>query len=118
MCTPLLADIIRQGEEEGILEASCAEDTAELIFQLAVALRESTAGLFLALETDPGQWPVIERKVACFETAIERVLKAPEGSVRLADQDAMAAFREQVGALGATDSGRGPAVTAGTGRGN
>jgi hypothetical protein len=107
-CAPFVADIVAEGVGEGVFDATCPEDVAELIFQIMVAMRESTAGLFLELDHRPELWPVIERKIAGFEVAIERVLGAPTGSVRLADADVMAMFRERLGAKSKGDSERGP----------
>ena len=83
-CAPFVADIVAEGVGEGVFDATCPEDVAELIFQIMVAMRESTAGLFLELDHRPELWPVIERKIAGFEVGFE---VAVEEGVRLACRD-------------------------------
>jgi len=91
---PALTEIIRQGVEEGSFNAGEPEDAAEILMQLFVGFREISAALLLGAEEHPGNWPLISRKLASCEQAVERVLGAPEGSVHLADENAVRAFRE------------------------
>ncbi|MHC4915131.1 MAG: TetR/AcrR family transcriptional regulator [Planctomycetota bacterium] len=93
---PALTEIVRQGAEEGSFNAGEPEDAAEMILHLFAAFRETTAELLLSAAEHPENWPVIERKLGSCERAVERVLGAPEGSVRLAGEGALRAFRGAV----------------------
>jgi AcrR family transcriptional regulator len=82
---PMLAQIISQGQAEGVLDVEEPADTAELILQLSTTLRSTIAALVLELEEQPWTFKVIERKTRLFITATERILGAPKGSLRHMD---------------------------------
>jgi AcrR family transcriptional regulator len=81
--TPMLAAIIEQGVAEGIFSTAYVTETAEIILKTTQALSETVALLIL----DPPQdaHTMIERRVAANQQAIERMLQAPAGSLRLYD---------------------------------
>jgi AcrR family transcriptional regulator len=84
-----MAGIIREGVAEGVFSACDPEETAQLILQLAVAMRESLAGLLLRLDEDPGVWPLLERRMRSYQLATERILGAPAGSIMLMDEETL-----------------------------
>jgi AcrR family transcriptional regulator len=91
-----IADIIRQGVAEGVFDVGDPDDTAELILNIAMGIRESMAQLWLQLPETPDLWDEIQRKTKGFETAIERILGAPAGSIRLVDPEVLEMFRKSV----------------------
>jgi hypothetical protein len=60
---------------------------------MASAMRETNAKLFLEMEEKPENWEILERKIGFYERSIERILRAPAGSIQTMDEEAMRVFR-------------------------
>jgi AcrR family transcriptional regulator len=80
---PVLAKIIEQGTAEGVFAAECPADMAEIILQIAQGLSEALAKIILERDPEVDCLALIEGKITAYQGAIERVLKAPPGSIRL-----------------------------------
>lgn len=81
----LLAEIIHQGIQEGVLTTSYPDQIAEVVVSLVLDLSDTLAGLLLTSELDHGLQSRIERTVAAYNDAVERVLGASTGSLSLVD---------------------------------
>ncbi len=70
--TPVLTEVIHQGNEEGIFAVHHPEETAELLL----------CGLQLMLDTDSGMWQPqdITRRMAALPTLLESSLRAQTGT--------------------------------------
>jgi len=108
---PDIADIIRQGVEEGVFSPCDPEQTAELILQLGVAMRESMAGLLLRIDEDPEVWPLLERRIGSYQRAAERILGAPAGSIVLMDEETLSMLKGNEPALEKHGSAQGAQTT-------
>jgi TetR/AcrR family transcriptional repressor of nem operon len=90
--TPALAEIIRQGVEEGVFTTEHPEQVSHAIIYIIQGLGDTIIDLFISEEIhpDPGN---IEKTVMQYtqalSDAIERVLGAPSGSLKLIDTEAL-----------------------------
>lgn len=90
--SPVLAEIIAQGMEEGVFDVEYPEHTAEMIMHFANAMAEMQWGPFLRLGKDASARESILRGVKLYLGAIERILGAPAGSVFPVDRDLVEEF--------------------------
>jgi TetR/AcrR family transcriptional regulator, transcriptional repressor for nem operon len=82
---PLLTAIIRQGIQEGVLTTSYPDQVGEVVLSLAQGLGDTLGQLLLSFEPERDDLQRVERTVAVYTDALERVLGAPTGSLSLAD---------------------------------
>ncbi len=83
--TPFFAVIIRQGIEEGVFTTAYPEQISEVIVHLLDDLNASLADLLLTFDAQHDDVQRIERILAAYTEAIERVLGAPLGSLQIVD---------------------------------
>jgi len=84
---PLLAKIVHQGIREGVLTASHPEQIGEVVLSLMQGLGDAYAEALLANEAGRADVRRIERTVAAYTDALERVLGAPSGSLVQVDSE-------------------------------
>lgn len=94
MAAPEFARIIAQGVEEGVFETEFVEDSAEIALSIMGALYDTFAGTLLSPDDYDDPAALARRKITSVETAIERVLGAPQGSLSLIDRQTFAAWFE------------------------
>jgi AcrR family transcriptional regulator len=82
---PLLGQIIRQGIEEGNFETDDPELMAEIIIEMGQPLSRSFADLVMNADQTGGNLAIIRNRINGYHTAIERVLAAQPGSLKLID---------------------------------
>jgi AcrR family transcriptional regulator len=82
---PLLAGIIRQGTQEGVLTTIYPEQTAEIVLGLLQSLGDTFKDLLLSNESSADKRQHAAAVVAAYNDAMERVLGAPAGSLNLID---------------------------------
>lgn len=84
---PLLTEIIHQGVDEGVFDTPFPDEAAELLVGLGSALQEGNARLLFEAEGHPEKWEEnwdrVWRRFDSMADGIERLLGAPNGSVRL-----------------------------------
>lgn len=92
LMAPEWAQIIVQGVEEGVFDAEQALDASE--FALAIIHTASDALTDIILNPDKYEDPVTvaQCKAKAAQTAVERVLGAPSGSLPLVDEETMMAW--------------------------
>src|SRR6266700_2313873 len=73
---PLLTEIIHQGLQEGVLTTLYPDQMGEVIVSLVLDHGDTLAGLLLSSELDHDARSHIERTVAAYSDAVERVLGA------------------------------------------
>jgi AcrR family transcriptional regulator len=71
---PLFARIVRQGKAEGVFSASSAEHTAGVLVSLILGANETASHLFVARQTNAVSLEDVERTVAAYTEAYERIL--------------------------------------------
>jgi AcrR family transcriptional regulator len=80
LCVPLLADIIRQGIDEGVFDPPNPEETARLILQLSLTTQGAQLRTQL-LEMSEEALGALQQRADLFIEMLERMLGAPNGSV-------------------------------------
>lgn len=88
--TPWLAAIIHQGIREGVLAATDPEQSGEVVLWLIQGLGETYSAALLEREVGRADLQRIERTVATYTRALERILGAPPGSLILVDGETTA----------------------------
>lgn len=89
--SPLLALILLQGIEEGILSASHPEQSGEVLISLVLDLSE-TLGVLLCspgLASDHDMYARIATTIAAYTEALNRVLGVASGSLQLVDTETL-----------------------------
>ena len=82
---PLLAGVIRQGTQEGVLTTAFPDQAAAIILTLLQGLGETFKDLFFGSETPEEKKRRATAVVAAYNEAMERVLGAAPGSLNLLD---------------------------------
>jgi AcrR family transcriptional regulator len=86
---PHLAEIIRQGIEEGSMSVSYPYQRGEVMASLVNDAGEALGALLLSCEHERDAWQRVESALAAYTEAFERVLGVPAGSLTLADGQTM-----------------------------
>jgi hypothetical protein len=93
LCVPLLADIIRQGIDEGVFDPPNPEETARLIMQLCLSMQDAQMRSLLESEMSEEALTVLQQRIDLLIEMLERMLGAPTGSIeRLRFIDALRAI--------------------------
>ncbi|MGP8161213.1 MAG: TetR/AcrR family transcriptional regulator [Candidatus Dormibacteria bacterium] len=82
---PLLADIIRQGGDEGLMSADSPEGAARAVVSLMLGAQDLALELFLARQADAIPFEVVETSIAAYTEALERILGLAPRSLALMD---------------------------------
>ena len=94
LATIEIGKIIQQGIDEGVFKTEFAEETAAVILSLNLGIRESMMPLFLNPEQYNDPVGILKRKYTAIQTAMERILDAPPGSMRFVDEESIVAWFE------------------------
>jgi AcrR family transcriptional regulator len=90
--TPLIAATVRQGVTEGVFVTAHPEQISEILINLGAGLKAGRNKVILADPPFPDALPRLERLVAAYTEAIERVLGAPAGTLILMDNRTLKAW--------------------------
>jgi AcrR family transcriptional regulator len=88
---PLLTVVICQGVQEGTLTTSYPDQVSEVILSLFQGLGDSLSDAILSYEPSHDSFQHVEKTMAAYTDALERVLGVPSNSLQLVD---MATLRE------------------------
>jgi hypothetical protein len=102
---PVLAEIIRQGIEDGTFDVEYPRDAAEMILLLSRAMGDQQAEDMLHLEDDPESMQRIVRRVRLYLDAMERILGAPRGSIYALDDGVVEKFEQALKGEGVRENG-------------
>lgn len=94
IAAPEVAKIIAQGVEEGVFDTQYPEESAKIAYAIMQSVSNFFADLVLRPEQYENRPELVRRKMAAVQTAVERVLGAPEGSLQLIDAKTIAAWFE------------------------
>jgi AcrR family transcriptional regulator len=86
LLVPLLSTVVRQGIDEGVFRVVSPNETATVLVSLMQGFQEQAVNLFIARQADTVTFEVVERTVAGFTEAYERILGVPRGSLTLTDE--------------------------------
>jgi AcrR family transcriptional regulator len=88
--TPLFAEIIHQGVQEGVFTTPYPEYVSQVIINLVEPLGDSFVELLLAKQAMPDRaLQQAKTLVLTYNDAVERVLGAPKSSIHLMDTEAL-----------------------------
>ena len=76
---------MRQGTAEGVFTATSPDHAAEVLLVLLIGSGEALGRLFLACLDGDAPVADVERSIAAYDEAIERILGLPPGSFELVD---------------------------------
>jgi len=83
---PLLTTVVRQGVDEGTCHVSSPDETATVLLGLMSGFQEVALDLFIARQAGTVPFEAVERSIASFTQAFERILGLPQGSLTLTDE--------------------------------
>jgi hypothetical protein len=84
---PMITEIVRQGIQDGVLTQPDSDQIGEAVMSLVVGLGDSISRTLLANEPNSSTFQYIQCTVATFTCALERMLGAPSGSLKLMDDE-------------------------------
>jgi AcrR family transcriptional regulator len=85
--TPLLTAIVQQGAQEGIFLTPHPDQVCEVVFAIMLGLGDSLAETLLAPSAETDTLQTMQKAVAAYTDALERVLVAPSGCLQLIDNN-------------------------------
>ena len=83
---PLLSAVVRQGVDEGTLDVASPAETAVVFVALMQGFSELATDYFVARQAGRVSIEEVQRSVASFTEAYERILGIPKGSLALIDE--------------------------------
>jgi AcrR family transcriptional regulator len=86
---PLLAEIIRQGIQEGVMTVTYPDQVGQVLASLAQDAGETIGALILSFDPERDDMQRVERTVAVYNDAFERVLGVPAGSFTIVDDQTL-----------------------------
>jgi AcrR family transcriptional regulator len=86
LMVPLLAQVVRQGMNEGAFEVASPDETAKVLVSFMLGFQEIAVDLFLARQVGTISLDDVWRSLESFTEAFERILGTPKGSLALTDQ--------------------------------
>ena len=84
---PMLTKIIREGVAEGILSTPYPEEAGLVVWNLLLGLGEPMAHIILSGQPETVELAPVERLLAAYTDAMERILGAPRGTLKIMDID-------------------------------
>lgn len=94
VAAPEIAKIIAQGVKEGVFDTQYPEESAKIAYTIMQSVSTFFADLVLHPDQYDNRSELVRRKMEAVQTAVERVLGAPSGSLRLIDAQTIAAWFE------------------------
>jgi len=85
LLVPLLSSVIQQGIEEGAFRVVSPDEAATVLVSLMQGFQEQAVDLFMARQDGTVTFEVVQRTVAGFTEAFERILGIPKQSLTLMD---------------------------------
>ena len=86
---PLLSAVIKQGTDEGVFRVASPDETATVFVSLMLGFQELANEYFIARQEGTITFAVVQRSVASFTEAFERILGIPKGSLTLTDESTL-----------------------------
>jgi AcrR family transcriptional regulator len=83
--TPVFTSIIRQGMAESSFTVTSADHAARVLVSLMLGANEHAGDLYVARQAGQMPFELIEGALAAYPEALERILGAPPGSLRMID---------------------------------
>ena len=92
---PLMSKIFEQGKNAGSFDIKFPEATARIILLFGTSLGEYNAELMMSLNENPDNIEEMKKHFNIYQTSIQRILGAPEGSIEIFDEQIIDAILEK-----------------------
>jgi len=86
---PLLSAVINQGIDEGVFQVASPDETATVFVSLMLGFQQLANDYFIARQEGTITFALVQRSVASFTEAFERILGIPKGSLTLTDESTL-----------------------------
>lgn len=86
---PLLSTVIKQGIDEGMITAASPHETATVLTSLMLGYQQLAADYMIARQAGTVSFEEVQRSIAAFTEAFERILGVPKGSVTLIEESTL-----------------------------
>jgi AcrR family transcriptional regulator len=86
LMTPRFSAVIKQGIDEGVFNVASPDETATVLLSVMLGFQEQATHLFIARQANTIPFELVERTVAGYTAAYERILGIPKGSLKLTDR--------------------------------
>ena len=86
---PLLTRIIHQGVAEGVFVTDYPDELGAILLQIGHSVSDTVSELLLKIEKDDCTLDIVERQVTVYEHAVERLLGASSGTLKLFDLNSL-----------------------------
>jgi AcrR family transcriptional regulator len=86
LMTPRFSAVIKQGIDEGVFNVASPDETATVLLSVMLGFQEQATHLFIARQANTIPFELVERTVAGYTAAYERILGIPKGSLTLTDR--------------------------------
>jgi len=86
LMTPRFSAVIKQGIDEGVFNVAAPDETATVLLSVMLGFQEQATHLFIARQANTIPFELVERTVAGYTAAYERILGIPKGSLTLTDR--------------------------------
>jgi AcrR family transcriptional regulator len=96
LLVPEFAKIIQQGVEEKAFNTPYPDEAARLIFEIAYTFSERIPNLILGSDKNPKNLDKVEKEFRVYENAIERIIGAEEGTVKIVNRNILNYFHEKI----------------------
>ena len=93
---PEFSKIIKQGIKEKIFNTPYPDEAASLIFEVANTFSEKVPNLLLGSDKNPKNLDKAEKEFRVYENAIERIIGAEEGTVKIVNRNILNYFHEKI----------------------
>ena len=93
---PEFSKIIRQGMKEKVFNTPFPDEAARLIFEIGYILSGKVPQLIIDLDKNPKNLNKVEKEYRVYENAIERIIGAEEGTVKIANRNILKNFSEKL----------------------
>ncbi len=93
---PEFSKIIRQGIKEKAFNTPYPDEAARLIFEVAYTLGERIPNLISGSDKNLKNLDKLEKEFRVYENAIERIIGAEEGTVKIVNRDILNYFHEKI----------------------
>ncbi|MEA3475217.1 MAG: TetR/AcrR family transcriptional regulator [Candidatus Cloacimonadota bacterium] len=92
---PLLSKIFEQGKNEGSFDIEYPVETARIILLFGTSMGEYNAKLMMSLDENPDNINEFQRHLNLYQMSVQRILGAPEGSIKIFDEQIIDAIMEK-----------------------
>ena len=86
---PLLSVVIKQGIDEGVITAPSPDDTATVLTSLMLGYQQQAADYLIARQAGTMSFEQVQRSIAAYNDAFERILGVPKGSLTLIEESTL-----------------------------